>query len=197
MGSAQARLWKARAFFFPELTAKADWTHRDHETTRVIGGEPVVIQSRDGVQTTTAARLTVFDARAFPTWRAARRDRDATARESADAKRGIAFETAEAFLAVLGVQQVREAADRRLALSRQALDEAKARFDAKLVASTTSRARSWRSPSRPVSSPRRAAKSISPDWSSGFCSEASLPLRWPGRRPSSRRHRPTRCSSPS
>jgi len=131
--AAQARLWKARAFFFPEITSRADLTLRDHETTRDVAGDSVVIQSRSGVQTTSVASLTLFDARAFPLWRAARKNRDAAVMEAADARRGIAFETADAFLSVLGVQQVREAAERRLSLSQQALSDAKARFDAKLV----------------------------------------------------------------
>lgn len=132
--AARARLWKARAFFFPELTTRADYVHRDHETTRPgTGGETIVIQARDAFSTTSVASITLFDARAFPAWRAARKDRDATALESADARRGVAFEAAEAFLAVLGVQQVREAAERRLALAQDALREARARFEAKLV----------------------------------------------------------------
>lgn len=135
--AAQARLWKARAFFFPELTAAGTWTHRDHETVRDPDGPgpaaPVVLQSRDGVQTTAVASMTIFDARAFPSWRAARRSRDATVLESADSRRAIAFEAADAFLAVLGIQQETEAADRRHALAQEALREAKARFEAKLV----------------------------------------------------------------
>lgn len=127
--AAQARLWSARAFFFPELSASGTWTHRDHETVR----DDVVLQSRDGVQTTALARMTIFDARAFPVWRAAQRARDATTLESAEARRVVAFEAADAFLAVLGIQQESEAADRRHALAQEALREAKARFEAKLV----------------------------------------------------------------
>lgn len=135
--AAQARLWKARAFFFPELVARADYTHRPEETTRDFDGpgpnDPVVVQARDALGTSVVASMTLFDARAFPSWRAAKRAREATRYASAEARRAIAFETADAYLAVLGIQQVRDAAERRLALAKDALAQAKARFEAKLV----------------------------------------------------------------
>lgn len=132
---ANARLWRARAFFFPEIGATANWTFREEERTATIGGEERVFQSRRGRQTNVVASLTLFDARAFPTWRAARRERDAARLDAADVRRGVAFEAADAFLAVLGIQGVREAAERRVKLSEDALRDARARFEAKIVGS--------------------------------------------------------------
>src|SRR5690349_6101079 len=36
--AAKARVSRARAFFFPELTANGIYTHRERETTRDLGG---------------------------------------------------------------------------------------------------------------------------------------------------------------
>lgn len=133
--AAQARLERARAFFFPEVTVTGSYTRRSHETVRDLGGTPVVIQSRDALAATAVASLPLFDARAFPAWRYARLQRDAARLDATEQKRLLGFEAAEAFLRTLGVQDVEAAAVRRRDLARSAVDDARARFEAKIVGS--------------------------------------------------------------
>lgn len=52
------------------------------------------------------ARLTLFDARGFPLYRAARLEGEAAGLESLEARRLVAFEAADAFLTTLGSRQV-------------------------------------------------------------------------------------------
>ncbi len=131
--AADARLARARSFFFPEVTATGNYIRRREEIVRDVGGTQVVTQRIDAQNATVVGSLTLFEARAIPAWRAAAAERDAAHLEREEAKRRLAFEAAEAFLATLGAQQVREAADRRVENARAAHREAKARFDAKLV----------------------------------------------------------------
>ena len=132
---ADARLARARSFFFPDVAATGNYIRRREETVRNVGGEDIVIQDRNALNATAVASLTLFEARALPAWRAAAAERRAAHFERDEAKRRLAFEAAEAFLLTLGAQQVREAAERRVANARSALDEARARFEAKLVGS--------------------------------------------------------------
>jgi len=55
---------------------------------------------------TAVARLTLFDARGFPLYRAARLEGEAAGLESLEARRLVAFEAADAFLTTLGSRQV-------------------------------------------------------------------------------------------
>ncbi len=131
--AAQARLDRARAFFFPEVAAVGNYTRRMHETVRDIGGQPVVLQARDALSASVVARWTVFDARGFPLYRTARLDRDASRLESLEANRLLMFEVADAYLSTLSAEQVASAAERRLELARKSHEEARARFEARLV----------------------------------------------------------------
>src|SRR5687767_3927435 len=47
--AASARVDRARAFFFPELTASANYTRRLQENVRDVGGQTVVIQAADAL----------------------------------------------------------------------------------------------------------------------------------------------------
>lgn len=133
--AAEARVQKARAFFFPTLGADATYTRRAFETVRNDGGTSVVLQKRDALTARTSASQTILDMRAFPIFSQSKSDRDASVLEAAEVRRTVAFEVASAFLRTVGLGQVRQAAERRLELSRQNLADATARFEAQIASS--------------------------------------------------------------
>jgi outer membrane protein TolC len=130
---AEARLGRARAFFFPELTLTASYLHRDDEVVRAVGDTQVTIQARDALSGVASLRLHVFDARAFPGLAAARLSRRASELDLADTRRRVAFDAADAFLLVLNLGRVTQAAERRRDLARTTLADARARVGAGLV----------------------------------------------------------------
>ncbi len=131
--AAEARVARARAFFFPRLTTTTTYTRRTQEVIRQVGGEEVVLQGLNGLGGTAVARITLFDARGFPLYQAAKRDSEATGQDALETRRQVGFQAANAFLATLGSEQVAEAAQRRLAFARQSLEEARARAQAGLA----------------------------------------------------------------
>jgi outer membrane protein TolC len=131
--AAEARVARARAFFFPELTVATTYTRRLHESVRDVGGQQVVTQRRNALNATATARMPLFDARGFPLYRAARLQGEAAGLDAREARRLVAFEAADAFLTTLSAQQVFEAATRRLEFARQSLLDAKARAEAGLA----------------------------------------------------------------
>ena len=132
--AAEARVARARAFFLPRLNVGATYTRRARESVRQEpSGEEVVIQALNALGGSATATVPLFDARGFPLLQAASRDRDATALDAVEARRQVAFQAANGFLATLGLQQVAHAAERRLAYARQSLEEAKARAKAGLA----------------------------------------------------------------
>jgi outer membrane protein TolC len=131
--AAEARVARARAFFFPELSVTGTYTRRLRESVRQVGGETTVIQRYNALGATATARVTLFDARGFPLYRAARLEGDAARLDARESQRLVAFEAADAFLATLGAQQVYEAAVRRLDYARQSLQDAQARAEAGLA----------------------------------------------------------------
>jgi outer membrane protein TolC len=131
--AAEARVARARAFFFPRLNVSATYTRRLQEVVRQVGGEDVVIQTRNALSGNATATVPLFDARGFPLLQAASRDREATALDAVEARRQVSFQAATAFLSTLGQQQVAQASERRLAFARQSLEEAKARAQAGLA----------------------------------------------------------------
>jgi outer membrane protein TolC len=133
--AAEARVARARAFFFPEISLSATYTRRMRETVRQVGGQETVLQRINALGGVALARLTLFDARGFPLYRAAKLEGQAASLDAVEARRQAAFEAAEAFLATLGAQQVAEAAQERLAFARKALEEARARAQAGLASS--------------------------------------------------------------
>jgi outer membrane protein TolC len=127
--AAEARVARARAFFFPELTVTGTYTRRLNESVR----DGAVIQTRNALGATAIARMALFDARGFPLYRAARLEGEAAELDAREARRLVAFEAADAFLTTLGNQQVYEAAVRRLEFARQSLLDAKARAEVGLA----------------------------------------------------------------
>jgi outer membrane protein TolC len=133
--AADARVARARAFFFPDLNLRGDYTRRSHETTRTVDGETTTLQSRNGWEGRATLSQTIFDAQGFPLLSQASRSRDAARYDALDAKRRLAFETAEAYLTVLADDQVARAASQRLDFARRNLQEIRVRYEAELVGS--------------------------------------------------------------
>jgi outer membrane protein len=125
IGAANARVDRARSAFFPSLTATGEYTRQPDTQFR----DPNEFLS------VAALRLTLFDARVFPLYRAAVRDAEGTALDSTDQRRRVAFEAADAYLLTLSAQQVSEAAKRRQSLAQRTREEAEVRFRAGLVSS--------------------------------------------------------------
>ncbi|XHF06290.1 TolC family protein [Archangium gephyra] len=131
--AAEARVARARAFFLPRLNVSATYTRRLQEVVRRVGDEEVVIQTRNALSGNATASVPLFDARGFPLLQAASRDREATKLDAVEARRQVSFQAATAFLSTLGLQQVAQAAERRLAFAKQSLEDAKARAQAGLA----------------------------------------------------------------
>ncbi len=131
--AANARVGQARAFFFPDLTVVGTYTRRLRDTVRQVGGENVVIQSRNGLGAVGTLRMRLLDVRGFPLYAQAARSAEAQGYLSAEQKRALSFETATAFVQVLSLEQVSSAAAQRLEFARRNLQDAQARFEAKLV----------------------------------------------------------------
>jgi outer membrane protein TolC len=131
--AAEARVARARAFFFPELTVAGTYTRRLNQVVREVGGDRVVVQAFNALGATANVRMALFDARGLPLYRAARLEGEAAQLDAREARRLVGFEAADAFLTTLGNQQIYEAARRRLEFARQALLDARARAEAGLA----------------------------------------------------------------
>ncbi len=131
--AAQARVARARAFFFPELTATGTYTRRSNQSTREVGGQQVILQRYNAFGANFVARVTLFDARGFPLYRAAKLEGKASGLDAVEARRQVSFEAANAFLVSLADQQVFQAAAQRLDYARKSLEDAKARAQAGLA----------------------------------------------------------------
>ena len=133
--AADARVAKARSFFFPDLTFSGTYTRRAYESTRQDANGIVAVQKHNAFLGSATLALAIFDARSIPLYRQAAHERDATHFSAAESKRILAFEAADAFLTTLGLHQVSAAADQRLEFARKSLADARARFEAQLVGS--------------------------------------------------------------
>lgn len=134
--AAEARVARARAFFFPDLSATGTYTRRAHETRRDVGGgQEVTIQSRNALRATLSVGLAIFDARSIPLYRQARIEHEAVRLEARNEALAVAFETASAYLVTLGQEQVVAAAGRRVEFARQTADDARGRVAAQLASS--------------------------------------------------------------
>jgi outer membrane protein TolC len=133
VSAANARLARARSYFLPNLNASGTYTRRPDEITRTINNQQLVVQSNNALSGVATLNLTLFDSRGIPGLRQVRSDRNAERASAAEAKRQLAFEVSQAFLATLGSEQVLEASNHRFEFARQNLEAAKARFDAGLV----------------------------------------------------------------
>lgn len=131
VAAAEARVDRARAFFFPDLTLSGSYVRR--QAGFVGSGGTAANVNPNGFSATTSINLMLFDARAFPLYRQAKLERESAALGAEEEKRLLIFETADAFLQTLGFEQVSTAADRRLSFARQTFGDTRTRFEAKLV----------------------------------------------------------------
>ena len=131
--AADARLTRARAYFLPNLSLSGTYTRRPFEVTRAIGNQQVIVQSYNGLAWAANFSMILFDSHSLPTLLGASADLDAERLNSIDAKRTLAFEVGNAFLATLSAEQVQEASRRRLEFAGQSRDAAKARYAGGLV----------------------------------------------------------------
>jgi len=121
--AAEARVRRARTAFLPRVdisgSLRGDYTDQTERTL------------------STAALLTqpIFDARAFPLYRAQRFERDATRLTATESKRLLGYDAAATFLATLSFEQVLSAAEHRRDFAQTNLDDVRARFEAGLVSS--------------------------------------------------------------
>lgn len=128
-GQAAAAIGRARSALLPSVVATGNYNRRARSVTR----DDVTIQSTNAFGASLTAATRLFDARAYPLLRAARRDRDAAVLDERAAQRTIAFDTAAAYIAALAQEQVVEAALRRRELAVARRRDVAARVEAKLV----------------------------------------------------------------
>jgi outer membrane protein TolC len=125
--SAQARVNRARTFFFPQLTLNSSLQRNT--------GQLRTDDERRSLSATAIATQPLFDARAFPLYRAARLERDAARMSADEAKRLLGFDAADAYLVALSLEGILRAAELRRDFALATLNDAKARFEAGLVSS--------------------------------------------------------------
>lgn len=129
--AAQARVSRAEAFFYPEITATGSYTRELYDPSwtdrSIVGGT--------GLRGDLTIVATLFDGRGFPLLRQAKLSREAQKLESAQQKLLLAYDAASLFLAALGQDSVLKAAEARVKLARASAQDARARAEAGLVSS--------------------------------------------------------------
>jgi outer membrane protein TolC len=133
VNAANARVQSARSYFFPALTSTSTYTRRAYEVRRLVGDSEVVISKYNALAENLGLNLVLFDIRSMSGLSAVKAQRNADVAAAAENQRQLAFDVSQAFLATLGVDQLREAAQRRLGYASQSLAAAKARYAAGLV----------------------------------------------------------------
>ena len=139
-GIAEARVDRARAIrreayatLLPDLTLSGTYTRRSREVTRKIDDERVVVQALDALNGVATVDLSLFDARTFPVAKSATRRLQAQELDSSDLKRGLAFEVAESFFAVLSAERLRGATNRRIQVAEATVSDARTKLEAGLA----------------------------------------------------------------
>ncbi len=121
--AAEARVRRARTAFLPRIdisgNLRGDYTD---QTERTLSTSALLTQP-------------IFDARAFPLYRAQRFERDATRLTAVESKRLLGYDAAATFLATLSFEQVLRAAEHRRDFAQTNLEDVRARFEAGLVSS--------------------------------------------------------------
>jgi outer membrane protein TolC len=142
--AAEARVDKARSLFFPTVTASGNYSFRpdparERRSFMVPGTtEPItttIEQERHTVSGLVGLNINVLDPRAFPLYSQAKLENAAADLRADEAKRALSFSVARAFIDVLGVEQVRRAAEQRLWLANRIKEGAAGRFEAGLSSS--------------------------------------------------------------
>jgi outer membrane protein TolC len=133
VNAANARVQSARSYFFPTLTSTSTYTRRAYEVKRLVGDSEVVISRYNALAENLGANLVLLDIRSMSGLSAVKAQRNADVAAAAENQRQLAFDVSQAFLATLGVDQLREASQRRFDYASQNLEAAKARYAAGLV----------------------------------------------------------------
>jgi outer membrane protein TolC len=136
--AAEARVDKARALFFPSVTANGSYLFRPDPARQVAsfaGMTRTLEQERHVFTGVVGLNINVLDPRAFPLYSQAKLENAAAELRADEAKRAIAFDVARAYIDVLGVEQVRRAAEQRLWLANRIKEGASGRFEAGLSSS--------------------------------------------------------------
>ncbi len=131
--AAESRVSRARSFFLPQINATGVYTRRPFQVVRDFQGTQIAVQRFNALSGVINLNLTLFDAQGIPGYRSLRSERAAQMYASAEAKRQLAFEVGNAYLATLGVDQVLVASEHRYEYAKQALDAARARYKGGLV----------------------------------------------------------------
>ena len=131
----EARLTKARAYFLPTISTVGTYTRRPNAVTRSLSNQSVTIQSLNALSATTQLNLTLFDSKSIPSYRQASFEDKAQKFTTAESRRRIAYEAANAFLQTLSVDNIVQAAQHRLDLAKKNREAASARFSAGLISS--------------------------------------------------------------
>lgn len=124
--AASARVDKAGSFFLPDITLEGGYTRLAHGRNAT---------ELNALGTKLALNLVLFDGRGFPLYRQAKLDHEASELERAEQKRLLAFDAASLFVATIGQERVRLAAQTRLDLAHKSVTEATARLSAGLASS--------------------------------------------------------------
>ncbi|HLP61389.1 MAG TPA: TolC family protein, partial [Candidatus Deferrimicrobium sp.] len=131
--AADARTMRGRSIFFPTINLSGSYTRRPFEVTRELNGQDIIIQSLNALAGSVTVNSVLLDFRSFPLYRQLKLESKAEKASSFESKRGLTFEVAGAFLAVLGVEQVLKAAQQRFDYADQNFKASRARYEAQLV----------------------------------------------------------------
>lgn len=141
-GIATARLERAQALrrlaystLLPDLTFDGSYTRRSREVTRTVDDEEIVVQAVDAFSGIATVEQPILDVRAFPVARSAERNLEAQENASAEIRRGLAYDVASSFFAILSLEQLRDAASRRIEVAQATVDDARTRLEAGLASS--------------------------------------------------------------
>jgi len=131
--AAAGRLSRARAYFFPAVSLNGTYTRRPYEVERDLNGQSITIQSLNAISGYASLNWILFDPAVIPSYRQAQFAQRGQRYSSADVRRRLSFEVAAAYLTTLTMDQVLEAAGRRLEYAGKTLDAARARYRRGLV----------------------------------------------------------------
>jgi len=131
--AAAGRLTRARAYFFPAVSLNGAYTRRPYEVKRDLNGQSITIQSLNAISGYASLNWVLFDPAVIPSYRQALFADRGQRYSAADVRRRLSFEVAAAYLTTLTMDQVLEAAGRRLEYAGKTLDAARARYAAGLV----------------------------------------------------------------
>jgi outer membrane protein TolC len=141
-GIATARVERARALrrqaystLLPDLSFDGTYTRRSREVTRTVDDEEIVVQAIDAFSGVATVEADILDVRAFPVARSATRSLEAQQNASSEIRRGLAFDVAGSFFAVLSAERLRDAASRRIEVAAATVSDARTKLEAGLASS--------------------------------------------------------------